>query len=76
MDGRGASAITFASLISLLNEVRLNHNFKTLGFLNTWLYKISEAFPDAFFDITEGNNQYSCCGVLGFRAATGWYDIS
>jgi tripeptidyl-peptidase-1 len=38
-DGASASAPTFAAIISLLNNARLEHGQPPLGFLNPWLYR-------------------------------------
>ena len=45
-----------------------------LGFANPTLYKVAAASPDAFNDVTEGNNfctEVICCKT-GFTAAAGW----
>jgi tripeptidyl-peptidase-1 len=74
--GKGTSTATFSGIITLLNEIRLNNNLKTLGFLNLWLYLVGEQYPDAFYDVTEGNNRYGCCGFTGFSAAAGWDPVT
>jgi hypothetical protein len=48
--------------------------------LNPWLYKLAQEHPEAFNDITVGNNRCStegkpCC-MLGFPAARGWDAVS
>jgi len=74
--GTSASAPTFASIISLLNEQRLNGNKSPLGFLNPWIYQTASAHPNAFFDVTTGDNILAgCCpktDIGGFNAAPGW----
>jgi tripeptidyl-peptidase-1 len=74
--GTSASAPTFASIISLLNEKRLNNNKATLGFLNPWIYSTAAANPNAFYDVTAGDNVVAeCCSkgdLGGFKAAPGW----
>lgn len=54
--GTSASAPTFAGIISLLNEIRLNNNKSTLGFLNPFLYQTVASNPSAFFDVTLVSN--------------------
>lgn len=36
-----------------------------------WLYAAAEKDPNAFFDVTEGQNKFGCCHA-GFPAAPGW----
>lgn len=50
--GTSASAPTFAAVISLLNEARLNNGKPALGYLNPWLY----GNPTILTDIVKGNN--------------------
>ncbi|KAJ5924991.1 hypothetical protein N7454_007630 [Penicillium verhagenii] len=68
--GTSASAPVFASILTRINEERLAAGKSTLGFVNPTLY----ANPDAFFDITSGNN--SGCGTPGFYAAEGWDPVT
>jgi tripeptidyl-peptidase-1 len=72
--GTSASCPTFAGIVTLLNDVRLNHNQPTLGFLNPLFYQIAEENPAAFFDVTVGNNNWPCdCSTQnGFNCAKGW----
>jgi tripeptidyl-peptidase-1 len=73
--GTAASTATFGGIISLLNEIRLSHNQRPLGFLNPWLYSISLEYPDSFYDVTEGYNGYGCC-FSGFYASSGWDPVT
>jgi len=73
--GTSASAPTFAALISLLNDRRLNQGKPTLGFLNNWIYQTAAAHKDAFFDVVVGNNHNGCCGD-GFQCAVGWDPVT
>lgn len=69
--GTSASSPTFAGLISLLNEARLQAGKKPLGFLNEFLYQNI----DAFTDVTKGTNAIGRgTGPIkyGFNATTGW----
>ena len=43
--GTSASSPFFASLVSLLNEARLNANKPVMGFLNPFLYKSAPIPP-------------------------------
>lgn len=64
--GTSCSTPTFASVIALLNDERLNAGKSKLGWLNPWLYSNA----DALNDITSGDNPG--CGTNGFSATTGW----
>jgi tripeptidyl-peptidase-1 len=68
--GTSASAPTFASIITLINEQRLNAGKSTVGFINPIMY----AHPDVFHDITNGSNPN--CGTTGFLAAEGWDPVT
>lgn len=69
--GTSASAPTFAAVVSLLNEARLQAGKKQLGFLNTFLYKNQ----DAFTDVTKGTNAIGRgTGPIkfGYNCTSGW----
>ncbi|RFU28816.1 hypothetical protein B7463_g7521, partial [Scytalidium lignicola] len=68
--GTSASAPIFASIITLINEQRLAAGKSSVGFLNPTLYQN----PDAFTDITTGNNPG--CGTNGFDAVKGWDPVT
>merc|ERR1712151_1163642 len=74
--GTSASAPTFASLVSLLNEARLKAGKPAMGYLNTWLYKN----PDAFTDITVGTDAIGrggqSLGRYGFECTKGWDPVT
>ncbi|TCD70006.1 hypothetical protein EIP91_005256 [Steccherinum ochraceum] len=72
--GTSAASPTFAAIVSLLNDARLSNHMPPLGFLNPLLYKIAEQYPNAFNDITVGNNPG--CGTPGFNATTGWDPVT
>jgi len=74
--GTSASAPTFSGIIALLNDQRLSAGKSPLGFLNPWLYQTQAAHADAFFDVTVGNNQHGCCGLVGFKCAPGWDPVT
>jgi subtilase family serine protease len=72
--GTSASTPIFAGLVSLLNDWRLNNNKPVLGFLNPLLYQMYEKHPQAFTDITLGDNRCTegfCC-PFGYGATKGW----
>ena len=69
--GTSASAPTFAALISLLNEARLQANMPAMGFLNPFVY----THADAFHDVVKGTNAIGRgTGPLkyGFNCTKGW----
>lgn len=68
--GTSASSPVVGSIITLLNQARLDVGKQPLGFLNPLLY----ANPSAFNDITSGGNQG--CGTSGFTAVSGWDPVS
>lgn len=55
--GTSASAPSFAGLLALV--VQKNGNNR-LGNINTNLYSLAQISPNAFHDITQGNNRQSC----------------
>lgn len=67
VEGTSASSPTFASVIALLNDQRLQAGLSPLGFLNPLLYLNAST---AFNDITVGSNPG--CGTQGFTAVAGW----
>lgn len=78
--GTSASAPVFASMVTLWNDIRLGSKQKPLGFLNPLLYDISSKHPEAFQDITVGDNacsagysldEINCCEDC-FHASIGW----
>eukprot|EP01138_Halocafeteria_seosinensis_P012381 gb/GECG01012651.1/.p1 GENE.gb/GECG01012651.1/~~gb/GECG01012651.1/.p1 ORF type:complete len:592 (+),score=73.71 gb/GECG01012651.1/:1-1776(+) len=74
VDGTSASCPVFAGVIGLLNAYRVENGRSTIGFANPLLYKIAREHPNAFNDITTGNNyctEGQCCST-GFTATKGW----
>ncbi|KIM58781.1 hypothetical protein SCLCIDRAFT_1218330 [Scleroderma citrinum Foug A] len=69
--GTSAASPTFASIIAMVNDARMNEGKPGLGFLNPWLY--SEGYT-ALNDITTGNNPG--CGTEGFNATIGWDPVT
>ncbi|TVY30670.1 Tripeptidyl-peptidase sed1 [Lachnellula hyalina] len=68
--GTSASAPTFGSVITLINEQRIAANKSVVGFINPTVY----ANPSAFNDITSGGNEG--CGTAGFTAVAGWDPVT
>ena len=68
--GTSASTPIVASLVTLLNELRLEAGKGPVGFVNPVFY----ANPDAFNDITVGGNPG--CGTDGFSTAPGWDPVT
>jgi tripeptidyl-peptidase-1 len=64
--GTSASAPTFGSMITLINEERMKKGKTSVGFLNPALY----AHPEVMKDVTKGFNPG--CGTKGFAAVDGW----
>ncbi|XDG04152.1 hypothetical protein ABKA04_003767 [Annulohypoxylon sp. FPYF3050] len=84
--GTSASAPTFASIISLLNNARIKSGQKPLGFLNPWLY--SDAVNGGLTDIKLGGSK-GCTGTdiysglpapyvpgAGWNATEGWDPVT
>jgi tripeptidyl-peptidase-1 len=71
VDGTSASAPTFASMITMINQERLAAGKGTVGFLNPVLYGRS---GDYIKDVVSGNNPG--CGTDGFSAAPGWDPVT
>lgn len=68
--GTSAAAPVFAAMLTRINEERIDAGKPTVGFVNPTLY----ANPEAFHDITEGNNPG--CNTDGFKAAKGWDPVT
>ena len=68
--GTSASAPVVGSIITLINQVRLDIGKSSVGFINPTLY----ANPGILNDITLGGNQG--CGTPGFTAVKGWDPVT
>ena len=68
--GTSASSPTFGSVITMVNEARLEAGKGPVGFLNPTLYQ----HPEVLNDITSGGNRG--CGTPGFTAADGWDPVT
>ena len=78
--GTSGSAPVMAAMVTLWNDMRLAYRLPPLGFINPFLYDVAARHPEAFQDITTGNNACgaggglttaSCCSEY-FSAAVGW----
>jgi len=80
VSGTSAASPAFSGIISLLNDVSLTKTGKPLGFLNPLLYQMQVANPQAFHDITQGNNKCTEEGCKpwcqGFNAYKGWDPVT
>jgi tripeptidyl-peptidase-1 len=72
--GTSASSPVVAGIVALLNDVRLKAGKPVLGFLNPFLYQTLAQHPEAFTDITTGENKAS--GSVGFKASKGWDPVT
>ncbi|KAA1472281.1 family S53 protease [Dentipellis sp. KUC8613] len=68
--GTGTSSTVVTSIVALLNDELIAAGKSPLGFLNPFLY----AHPEAFTDITSGNN--GGCFTDGFNAVEGWDPVT
>jgi len=74
--GTSAAAPIVAGLLARVTAEQIRAGRPALGFVNPMLYKVSTDFPEAFNDITVGNNSCvvrgRCDGSVGFIATQGW----
>ncbi|KAH9844650.1 Pro-kumamolisin, activation domain [Teratosphaeria destructans] len=68
--GTSASSPTLGSILTLINEARLEAGKSTIGFINPVAY----ANPSVFNDVTQGGNEG--CGTAGFSASPGWDPVT
>jgi hypothetical protein len=79
VSGTSLSAPLAASLFTLANQKLLEDGYKLIGYANPMLYWMAEKCPQAFNDITMGDNQSNQNGDLcqyGFPAAIGWDPVT
>lgn len=78
--GTSMSSPIYAAIIGLLSETYLNITGKPFGFLNPFLYTMWGAQPNAFTDITLGDNICTESGCnpncKGFYATKGWDPVT
>jgi len=73
--GTSASTPIIAGVAALLNDMRFQQGKAALGFLNPLLYKMGAEYPQAYNDVTEGDNRctrYTTCCQWGYGATAGW----
>jgi len=68
--GTSASSPVVASMLTLLNDIRLTAGKPTLGFANPFFYGLASTNPEAFNDIITGKNTGG--KSTGFAAVKGW----
>ncbi len=84
--GSSVAAPIFAGMMVLLNQYLVTNGLQAqpgLGNVNPALYRMAQTTPQAFHDITEGNNIVPCqigtpdcsTGSFGYRAGPG-YDLA
>lgn len=81
--GTSAGAPTFAGILALINQATGSAG---LGNVNPMLYALAASSPNAFYDVTSGNNNVPCgagsknCpsggGTIGFSAGTGYDQVT
>jgi len=78
--GTSCSCPITAALFAILNGQVITKTGKPLGFLNPIIYQMAVAQPDAFTDITVGNNictENGCASSCkGFYATKGWDPVT
>lgn len=79
VSGTSLAAPLAASLFTLVNQKLLSEGYSYIGYANPMLYWMAEECPEAFTDITVGDNLanedgYPC--LNGFPAAPGWDPVT
>merc|ERR1711953_1357801 len=78
--GTSASSPTFAAVAGFMNAASQKADGKPLGFLNPLLYKMYGEQPDAFTDVTVGDNKCTESGCFssckGYECAKGWDPVT
>merc|ERR1739845_100618 len=73
--GTSAATPTFAGVSAYLNDLSYSKTGKPLGFLNPLLYQMHAEVPEAFTDVTVGDNRCTEDGCFpsceGYVAAKG-----
>jgi uncharacterized protein (TIGR03437 family) len=84
--GTSVSSPAFAGIVAVLNQYLTSKNLLSqpgLGNLNPMLYRLAQASPEAFHDVTTGDNRVPCAqgspdcrdGLVGYPAGAG-YDLA
>jgi tripeptidyl-peptidase-1 len=80
VSGTSAASPAFSGIVSMLNDQSIMKTGKPLGFLNPLLYQMWAQTPDAFNDITSGDNRCTEEGCSpsckGFNAFKGWDPVT
>jgi len=80
VSGTSAASPAFSGIISMLNDASIVKTGKPLGFLNPLLYQLAKETPDAFNDVTKGDNRCTEAGCSplckGFNAFKGWDPVT
>ena len=79
VSGTSLSTPLAASLFTLANQKLLEDGYKLIGYANPMLYWMAEKCPQAFNDITMGDNQSDENGDLcqyGYPTAVGWDPVT
>lgn len=79
VSGTSLSTPLTASLFTMANQKLLNEGYNLIGYANPMLYWMAENCPEAFTDITMGDNQADSNGDLclfGFPASVGWDPVT
>jgi hypothetical protein len=80
--GTSASTPLFAAMVTLWNDMRLSYGLPPMGFIAPFLYAVARDTPEAFQDVTTGNNACGAgsglldpdthCCEQSFSATAGW----
>ncbi|WPT14433.1 hypothetical protein PSENEW3_00000563 [Picochlorum sp. SENEW3] len=79
VSGTSLSTPLAASLFTMANQKLLDEGYSLIGYANPMLYWMADNCPDAFTDITLGDNQADENGDLclfGFPASVGWDPVT
>jgi len=78
--GTSASTPTVAGIAAYLNDLSYTKKGKPLGFLNPLLYQMHAEMPEAFTDVTVGDNRCTEDGCQpsceGYMATKGWDPVT
>jgi len=78
--GTSAATPTVAGVAAYLNDQSYKATGKPLGFMNTLLYQMHKEAPEAFTDVTIGDNRCTEDGCFasckGYKAAKGWDPVT
>jgi len=78
--GTSAATPTIAGVAAYLNDLSYRKSGKPLGFLNPLFYQMYAEAPEAFTDVTIGDNRCTEDGCFstckGYKAAKGWDPVT